>query len=89
MNDKKNEFTDKDSLNVEDVSGFIKGLYKLLDTLQHKFDILPKVLESKEKFYVYKLKSEVWGIDRPEFLDELINRKWEMGKKTETENSKP
>jgi len=43
------------------------------------FDVLPKILESKEKLYVYKLKSKVWGIDNPELLNELSNRKSKMG----------
>ncbi len=43
------------------------------------FDVLPKILESKEKLYAYKLKGGVWGIDSPVLLNELINQRSKIG----------
>lgn len=45
------------------------------------FDIIPKILDSKEKLFAYKLKNEVFCIDSPELLIELENRKSHTGKR--------
>jgi len=34
-------------------------------------DVLPRILEKKEKIFAYKLKNKVWGIDSFELLSEL------------------
>lgn len=39
------------------------------------FDVLPRVIKEGKKLYAYKLKDEVWGIDNPGILKELIERK--------------
>jgi len=39
------------------------------------FDVFPYLLQIGKKLYAYKLKGEVWGIDRLELLEELSNRK--------------
>jgi len=39
------------------------------------FDVLPRILENREKLYAYKLNGEIWGIDSLELLKKLIKRK--------------